>query len=213
MKKEGLDLSNSDSRAERQRKRRTNNRLIGTLISLGSILAILLIAMLVFGSNDKDENEELVADQEENEVDKEEEVENNEDESDAVIEDEDDSEESSDEEDEEELEVEHVDSSDENVIEAFKANWEPIGTSQTEPHTVDFSEDSKDREEMKKAIQVATDLDEMVLWWIGNDGDQKVVATVSTMDEAITYRVYLSWEENHGWKPTLVESLKENDKK
>ncbi|HLQ73335.1 MAG TPA: YrrS family protein [Bacillota bacterium] len=208
-------MTDNDSRSARQDKRRKNNRLIVTLISLGSILAILLIAMLVIGSDNDDESEQLVDDGVE-ESEKEDEEEQSNDDFLVIEEDENNEEQSEqDEEDEEEVsyEHEHVDSDDDNVLEAYKANWDPIGTSQTEPHTVNFDEDSKDREEMKKAIQIATELDEMVIWWIGNDGDQKVTATVSPMDESLTYRVYLTWEENHGWKPTLVEQLVENDKK
>lgn len=55
--------------------------------------------------------------------------------------------------------------------------------------------------------------DNMIEWWVGNGGDQKVVATVSDREETETYRVYLSWVDNEGWQPTKLETLVENDKK
>lgn len=66
---------------------------------------------------------------------------------------------------------------------------------------------------MEQAIQLATNLDEMITWRIENGGEQKAVATVSSMDQDKTYRIYLSWITNQGWQPTKVELLKENDMK
>lgn len=68
---------------------------------------------------------------------------------------------------------------------------------------------------MESAIRLAAGLAEgdMITWWLQNGGDQKVIGTVSNRSETQTYRVYLSWMDNQGWQPTLVEVLKENDQK
>src|SRR5699024_7822412 len=50
--------------------------------------------------------------------------------------------------------------------------------------------------------------DDMIEHWVGNGGDQKVIATVSNNDQSIAYKVYLQWEIDKGWKPTKVEKLK-----
>ncbi|MEG0553418.1 MAG: DUF1510 family protein [Carnobacterium sp.] len=44
-----------------------------------------------------------------------------------------------------------------------------------------------------------------------NNGDQKVVATVSDTQQTKTYRIFLTWIENKGWQPNKVEQLKAND--
>src|SRR5699024_4368081 len=80
-----------------------------------------------------------------------------------------------------------------NVEEAFVADWPPIGTNQTGTHTVNFDNESEDG---------------MIEHWVGNGGDQKVIATVSNNDQSIAYKVYLQWEIDKGWKPTKVEKLK-----
>lgn len=102
---------------------------------------------------------------------------------------------------------------DDNVIETFTGDWDPVGTDQDEPHEVNYNNDSVDREEMALAVELATDIpaDDMVTWWVGNGGDQKVEVTVSNNAQDEYYRVYLSWIENKGWKPTRVNLLKEND--
>ncbi len=108
-----------------------------------------------------------------------------------------------------------MESSDDNVIEAYTGNWEPVGTEQTEPHTINYDEGSQDRKEMRQAVVAATDLNvnAFVMWYISRNGEQEVLATVSSQDESEVYRVYLSWVSNKGWKPTKVERLKENDQK
>lgn len=111
------------------------------------------------------------------------------------------------------VELKEVEPSDDNVIQAYEGNWEPIGTEQEGPHTVTFSDNSIDRLEMRKAILLATGLSENDYheWWLANGGDQKVIATVSNNNETEVFRVYLSWIDNEGWQPTKVELLKEND--
>ncbi|WP_028274052.1 YrrS family protein [Atopococcus tabaci] len=111
--------------------------------------------------------------------------------------------------------VEPAEPSDDLVTRAYTGDWDPIGTSQEGEHTTDFSNGSQDRIEIKQAVSSVTGLnpDNMIEWWVGNDGPDKVVATVTDGDQTETYRVYLSWVDNGGWKPTKVEELRENDKR
>lgn len=104
-------------------------------------------------------------------------------------------------------------SEDENVLEAYLLEWEPIGTIQVEPHVTDYANGSQDRLEIELATSAVTGIEEdkLITWWVGNGGDQKVIATVSEQGKDETYRIYLSWIANEGWKPTRLEKLKENE--
>lgn len=88
--------------------------------------------------------------------------------------------------------------------------WQPIGTTQSEPHVTQFKEDSVDWKEMLDAVSYATGLSQsdMIVWFIGNNGPNKAVATISTKDKAQYYKVYIEWVENQGWKPTKVQKLR-----
>ncbi|MFZ3576459.1 DUF1510 family protein [Virgibacillus sp. DJP39] len=110
---------------------------------------------------------------------------------------------------------ESVAGSGDNVKEAYTADWEPIGTEQEGTHTKNFDEGTQDRIEMEKALRLATGLQDgdMITWWLHNAGGQEVIGTVSSKAQEETYRVYLTWVDNKGWKPTKVEILKVNDKK
>ncbi|WP_017755894.1 YrrS family protein [Calidifontibacillus oryziterrae] len=106
------------------------------------------------------------------------------------------------------------DSNDSLVIGTIEKNWEPIGTKQQGEHQTNFSDDSLDWKEMTEAVSVATDLpiDNMIIWWMGNGGGpDKVVSTVSSKDKQVYFRVQLVWTDK-GWKPMLVEQLKDNDR-
>lgn len=114
----------------------------------------------------------------------------------------------------ENIEINEIESSDnDNVVSTYTANWQPIGTEQSEPHETPYQKDTVDWKEMEEAIGLAArlDPDDMITWFIGNDGEQKAVGTVSPSDNSETYRVYISWITNEGWKPTQVEILKENE--
>src|SRR5699024_10244213 len=119
------------------------------------------------------------------------------------------------EEDNQEVDTEQVEPSDDNVIEAYTGDWQPVGTEQSEPHTTNYSDGSQDRQEMRKAVAAATGLDEnnFIMWWVERNGDQSVINTVSDPNETEIYRVYNTWVANEGWQPIKVERLKENDKK
>ncbi|SFA69607.1 Protein of unknown function [Lentibacillus halodurans] len=219
------------SRVNKFEKRRKNTKLLSILIVVASILIIVLLGMLIFGGDDEadktDDNQteqtadgssqgdeadsdstpEEQDDSAENNTDTEANDSNNgtgsEDESD------------SEEENSEEVTTEQVEPSDDNVIEAYTGDWQPVGTEQSEPHTINYNDGSQDRQEMRKAVASATGLDEanFTMWWIERNGDQKVINTVSNADESEIYRVYNTWVPNEGWQPTKVERLKENDQK
>lgn len=115
--------------------------------------------------------------------------------------------------DQDHQEYENVDNEfieDENVISSFTKDWEPIGTEQTEPHVIQYDEGTQDRKEMEEAVKLATGLDDMIVWWLGREGEQEVVATVTPRDQSETFRTYLSWIEEEGWQPIKVENLQEN---
>lgn len=203
------------SRLNNFEKRRKTTKAISILFVVASVLFIVLISIWIFGgkedtvSKDPDEDiaeTEIKEPEKEIEI-KDKDLKDKETDAESII----DEEEEEDREDEG-VKIEGVEASDDNVLEAYTGNWQPVGTEQAEPHQVNYGE-SQDRVEMEEAISVATDLEEMFVWWIENGGDQKVIATVSTIDKIDTYRVYLSWIANEGWQPIKVENLKVNDKK
>ncbi|WP_179106539.1 YrrS family protein [Terribacillus halophilus] len=111
---------------------------------------------------------------------------------------------------------EEVEPTDGNVKEAYKKDWEPIGTEQSGAHTTTFQEDTTDWREIERAAAEAVGLDpsSMTTWYIGNNGNggNDIVATISGSNSAETFRVYASWADGEGWQATKVEVLKENDK-
>ncbi|WP_208590086.1 YrrS family protein [Gracilibacillus suaedae] len=211
------------TRKDRFEKKRTNTKAITWLSIVGGVLVVVIISLIVFGGDDQDapvandgeENNDteeiqdedpdehtLAEDQDELEVEEEEleveEVETEEDEK---------------EQNNESVQLNEVESDDENVSYAYEGNWEPIGTEQEEPHTTTFEEETVDWQEMMKAVEVATSIptDEQITWWFGRAGDQRVEATVSPRsNQSETYRVTMQWVEEQGWQPLLVEELIEN---
>ena len=112
--------------------------------------------------------------------------------------------------------LEESDSPDSNVQTVYTGNWQPVGTNQEGPHdTTDFAEGSADRVEIKRASSMASGIPEsdIIEWWIGNDGPNRVEATISNRNESEIYRIYMEWVDNEGWKPLRMEKLIENDKK
>jgi hypothetical protein len=211
------------TRKDRFEKKRTNTKAITWLSIVGGVLVIVIISLIVFGggdqdapvANDDEENNDteeiqgedpdehtLAEDQDELEVEEEElEVEENE------------TEEEEKEQNNESVQLNEVESDNENVSYAYEGNWEPIGTEQEEPHTTTFEKETVDWQEMMKAVEVATSIptDEQVTWWFGRAGDQRVEATVSPRsNQSETYRVTMQWVEEQGWQPLLVEELIEN---
>ncbi|GIO27625.1 YrrS family protein [Ornithinibacillus bavariensis] len=218
-----------NSRVNKFEKRRKNTKLISTLIIVASFLVVFLIGLWIFGP-DKEPKDDIAAPKttvddktadndagttdDETEDTEQNSSQNQEESSQSNENDTDKTDESFANENVETEPANPIDSSD-NVIEAYTANWSPIGTNQTGPHTTQFDDDSQDWKEMEQAIRLATGLAEgdMITWFIGNGGDQKAIGTVTNKAESEIYRVYISWIDNQGWQPTLVERLKNNDKK
>lgn len=219
-------MASSDrfSRVEKFEKRRRNTKAITILMVIGSMLSMILIYMFIFGSSSEEtsnESDHTEGNQNENdnsiEVDTstnlDEETNQQEESTDeSTTNENNDSNENNDLLETNEIEQNIVESEDDNVVEAYEANWSPIGTSQTEPHTIQYKKDTVDWEEMEEAIASAIPLQrsEMVTYWIGNGGELKAVGTVynkNNKDEI--YRVTIEWEQYEGYKPIKVERLKE----
>jgi cytoskeletal protein RodZ len=211
------------SRVNKFEKRRKNTKSISILLITGSVLLIVLFGMWIFGGGSNDEMVESDDPSSDNDssdvVIVEEDNENNEDTEDSNSNEIDESNETAEEDEEEntvlneDVETEAAESSDDNVIEAYTGDWQPVGTEQEGSHTTDYSDGSQDRIEINQAVIYATGLDEsnLTTHWVGNDGEQRVVTTVSDSDHTEIYRVFLSWIDEEGWQPTKVEVLEEVD--
>lgn len=197
------------SRTTRHQKRRNNKRKLLFFSLLGIVFIIVLFSLIVFGNKDHNKSDLTIENQEETAekpLNNDEDDEENEDDSEDIDEDYD---------LESDIDVQEVDSTDDNVIVAYTGNWDPIGTSQTGTnHSTDYSDGSADRVEIKRAVSAVTGIseDDMTEHWVGNDGEQKVVATVSSKSVEEIYRVYLSWIDNEGWQVTKVERIKNPEK-
>jgi FtsZ-interacting cell division protein ZipA len=212
------------SRVDKFEKRRKNTKSITILVAIGVILLVFLLGFWIFGGNDdkaaKDENNNGASQSEEKNSEK-----DGDEKADQFTRIEEKEEQSSgqngnqEQQDKEgeasetngEVETKQVQPSDDNVIEAYIGDWQPIGTEQTGTHTTDYNDGSQDRKEIAKAVSEVTGLQEesMVTHWVGNGGEQKVEATVSDANNSQIYRVYLTWIDERGWKPTKVEKLKQ----
>jgi hypothetical protein len=97
--------------------------------------------------------------------------------------------------------------------EIVNPSWQPIGTTQSEPHVTTYDQNSVDWKEMLDAVSYATRLSpsEMIVWFIGNNGPNRAVATISTKDQQQHYKVYIEWVEGQGWKPTKVQQLRNRE--
>ncbi|MFC3039139.1 YrrS family protein [Virgibacillus xinjiangensis] len=220
----------SGTRVNKFEKRRKNTKAISILLILGGILLLVLLSIWIFGGNGdqaaQDTNEQQSSDSgfiiNDDEADKET-ADDGEGSSESQQEDEDQqsqdnasenesAEDNEDEKESDELEKEPADASDGNVKEAYTADWEPIGTEQEGEHTTVYEEGSQDRKEIAQAAAMATGLNaqEMKTVWVGNNNHpQKVRTTVATSDYSEIYRVFLTWVDGEGWKPTKVEELYE----
>lgn len=104
-------------------------------------------------------------------------------------------------------------SDDENVLSSYKADWDAVPTSQTEPHTISFEQDTDDWNEMLKAATLATGINSeaMQYLWVSGNGPNKVITTYTDRDTQEHFRVYIEWVEGEGYTPTQVDLLREHD--
>lgn len=216
-----MDNHNNQSRVDKFAKRRKNTKLLSIMLVIGGVLLVFLVVTLFFGGSDTEKadketpaNKAVMDDTD----DSDDETSEDEDQSEKDDEKEDDDGEKKedDDTDNDEVKKEKVDTpDDDNVVEAYKGDWKPVGTEQEGEHTMNFDDGTPDRIEMEEAARTGAELDEgnMITWRVERGGDQKVIATVSDEDDSKTSRVYLNWVDEKGWKPTKVEVLKENDKK
>lgn len=197
------------SRSERQIKRRRNERFLFSLIAVAVLFVLMLVFFIFKGDNGaKVANKDKVEPNESTELT---ETDDSHTDSDEELATESNLSQVTSDDSSDDITIQSIESTDENVIEAFVGNWPPIGTSQEEPHTTKYEEDSQDRIEIRQAVLNVTRInkDNLTEHWIGNGGEQKVIATVEDNASGDIYRIYLSWIENEGWQPTLVELLKE----
>jgi len=199
------------SRTDRHVKRRNNKRNLFIFIGLAILFSVILLSLIAFGNKEKNDvnndiakNNDIV--EEDNESLNEEQNDNQ---TELSTEEEDDLINEVDE--VEEVVIQLVESTDENVIEAYTGNWKAIGTKQQGPHTTNYNEGSDDRIEIKQAVAYVTGISEsnIIEHWVGNGGDQKVIATVSDKETKEFFHVYLTWIDEEGWQPTKVEKIKQ----
>ncbi|MCC3356626.1 YrrS family protein [Bacillus sp. REN16] len=211
-------------RTERRAKRKKVNRVLNILIVLVIVLIVFFGGKLIFGdknvdepvssnqtnqpadnegkaaSDDSKDKKEDASDHPKNEDTKQEANEESQDEQKAPESD--------------EAAVVTEGDPDSNIIKTVEnPAWKPIGTAQAEPHSIDYTENSVDRNEMEMAASYATGFDrsDMVVWWLGRNGGNSITATVSSKSTKQVQKVYLDWVPGEGWKPTKIEELKEND--
>ncbi|MDM5229066.1 YrrS family protein [Cytobacillus sp. NJ13] len=212
-----------ESRFGKREKRKKTNIVLNSLIALVIVLIIFVSAKIFFGGNNdqampadeqtaseneskqndnKDQGKNVEQDKEDENIDKNSEEEEKEAE-------ENEAEEES-EEDKEQVVTEGGSAPDvEKTIE--NPAWKPVGTSQSGEHTAVYDQNSADWQEMLNAITYATGVDQgnMTVWFLGNNGPNSSVGTISTKDQSEKYRVYIDWVDGEGWKPSKVEVLNE----
>ncbi len=104
-------------------------------------------------------------------------------------------------------------SADENVLSTYEADWDAVPTTQAEPHTISFEQETEDWNEMLEAATLATGIDSeaMQYLWVSGNGPNKVITTYTDRDSKEHFRVYIEWVENEGYTPTRVDLLAEHD--
>ncbi|WP_264738625.1 YrrS family protein [Cytobacillus firmus] len=214
-----------ESRFGKREKRKKTNIVLNSLIALVIVLIIFVSAKIFFGGNN---DQALPADEQTASENESKQNENNkEDQGNDVEQDKEDenidndSEEEEKEAEENEAEEETEEDKEQVVTEGGSAPdvektienpaWKPVGTSQSGEHTAVYDQNSADWQEMLNAITYATGVDQgnMTVWFLGNNGPNSSVGTISTKDQSEKYRVYIDWVDGEGWKPSKVEVLNE----
>ncbi|PAE23064.1 YrrS family protein [Bacillus sp. 7894-2] len=216
--------NNRESRFGKREKRKKTNIILNSLIALVIILIIVVSAKIFFGGNN---DQALPADEQTASESKQKEK-NKEDKGNDIEQNKDKDKEKADKDSEEEKEKEKEENAKETEedqeqvvteggsgpdVEKTIENpaWKPVGTSQTGEHTAVYDQNHADWQEMLSAISYATGVDQgnMTVWFLGNNGPNSSVGTISTKDQSEKYRVYIDWVDGEGWKPSRVEVLNE----
>jgi cytoskeletal protein RodZ len=191
-----------NQRYETRLEKRKQNRFLNIAIGLVFLL-IVVVAFNLFSGDENEKASTSVNEQTES---------GNETKDDSAIEMESDKEENTDaseESDKEETETNEEEEAQSETPEGGgpEGPWEPIGTSQTEPHQKSYDDQSQDWKEMVQAISYATNIpeDEMTIFWLGNGGGPDLSkGTVQSKVEKVKYDVELQWIPEKGWQPISV---------
>ncbi|QGQ47354.1 YrrS family protein [Metabacillus sediminilitoris] len=215
-----------DSRYEKRDKRRKTNIVLNILIGVVAVLILVIGSQLIFGGSDAEKtakyNEQpdikLANEESKEETDKEKDAVKESDKSNEELDEDgngipDEVEKTEEESTEDPFEQATITEGEpgSGVTETIEnPGWSPVGTSQTEPHSANYDKGSQDWAEMTKALSYATGIPEsdMIIWFLGNNGSPNdAVGTISPKDKSSKYKVYITWIENEGWKPTKIEKL------
>ncbi|MGA5690959.1 YrrS family protein [Cytobacillus pseudoceanisediminis] len=217
-----------ESRFGKREKRKKTNIILNSLIAFVIVLIIVVSAKIFFGGN----NDQAVPADEQTASESKQKESNQEDQDNDIEQDKSKDKEKadkeSDKEDKEDKEAEENEAEDESEedkeqvvteggsgpdVEKTIENpaWKPVGTSQSGEHTAVYDQNHVDWQEMLSAISYATGIEQgnMTVWFLGNNGPNSSVGTISTKDQSEKYRVYIDWVDGEGWKPSKVEVLNE----
>ncbi|OZI13121.1 hypothetical protein CEW92_03065 [Bacillaceae bacterium SAS-127] len=211
------------TRAERNSKRKKTNRVLNTAIAV-VVLLIVVVAFTIFSGGNDEVAKKPVEKKPATEQNTASNTDKNKEDKTAMI-DTDKKEEKKEEPSDKEKDDEEKEPKDEKIIkesdeanveqEIVDPNWKGVGTSQTGEHNSSFDSNSQDWQEKLDALSYATGItqDNMVVWYVKGKGPNDAVGTVSpksNTDEA--YRIFLTWVDGEGWKPTKMYKLEQNDK-
>lgn len=222
-----------ESRHGKRTKRRKTNLILNSLIAIVLLLIIFVSAAIFLGGNDDAQSQnnkvtEKNKDAESKSAKKDKEKKKEKEKSktaaqksdsksgDQSLKEKEDENEKNEEETEESKPVVTEGGSDPNVKQTIEnPGWKPVGTTQTGEHTAVYDQSSVDWKEMEDAIASAIGIDRsnMTVWFLGNNGPNSSVGTVSEKGSDQTFRVYIDWVDGQGWKPVKVEELIQNDKR
>ncbi|WP_436373062.1 YrrS family protein [Cytobacillus sp. BC1816] len=214
-----------ESRFGKREKRKKTNIILNSLIALVIVLIIVVSAKIFFGGN----NDQAVPADEQTASESKQNESNREDQDNDIEQDKSKDKEKADKEsDKEDKKAEEKKAEDESEedkeqvvteggsgpdVEKTIENpaWKPVGTSQSGEHTAVYDQNHVDWQEMLSAISYATGIEQgnMTVWFLGNNGPNSSVGTISTKDKSEKYRVYIDWVDGEGWKPSKVEVLNE----
>ncbi|RLK63732.1 DUF1510 family protein [Atopobacter sp. AH10] len=103
-----------------------------------------------------------------------------------------------------------VDSDDPNVLVAYEANWPYYKTEQKGDHWINFEEGSLDRQEIDAASRsVIKSKEQLTDYWLNVVDDKSIYLILTNEDNSKNYRVYMTFENEKGWRVTRYEELRQ----